>query len=154
MKRFFILLSIIVFLISSCSDKPNDESAYKPEYEPDSEIVMRKDTKNIEEDFDKAARKDESEKQMDMIRKLYDIENINQDKEVISDLMKQPELIPFKPVLDGKMDYISENDIVILLDNYVFATFTDSYISGCMLMKYTKEETGIKWEVVNEYISE
>ena len=48
-----------------------------------------------------------------MIKEFYDIDSIHQDKEVIEDLIKQPELIPYKGILGGAMAFNDEKNVVI-----------------------------------------
>ena len=164
MKRTVIIFLVSLVAFSSCSgifdfDKKNESAETKIEFTPyippeSTAITKRTNTKDIQEAFDRAARKDEPEKQMKIIKEFYDTDKIPQDKDVIKDLIKHPELIPYKPVLGDKMAFNNEKNIVILLDNYVFACFDDGIITGVLLLKYSKEGSEIKWKVMEKYISE
>jgi catechol 2,3-dioxygenase-like lactoylglutathione lyase family enzyme len=64
------------------------------------------------------------------------------------DLMKHPELIPFKGEVGGKMDFYSEEFIHILSNDWVYAYFEDGHIAGQMLLKYRMDGGKITWKVL------
>lgn len=70
---------------------------------------------------------------------------------IISDLLKHPELIPYEPVLGGKMTFYKEHTQV-LSDKWVFAYFEDGHIVGHMLLGYSVHDGVISWEVIDSYV--
>lgn len=70
---------------------------------------------------------------------------------IIADLLQHPELIPYEPVLGGKMAFFKENTKV-LSDRWVFAYFEDGHIYGHMLLDYTVANGKITWKVIDSYI--
>ena len=73
----------------------------------------------------------------------------DRNKQLINDLMKYPELIPYKGVLGGKMGFYQENNIKVLNDRWVFAEFEDGHIGGAMLLEYKVSKDGtITWKVL------
>lgn len=74
-------------------------------------------------------------------------------KDIIADLMKHNELIPYKGVLGGTMGFWSGKDIHILTPKWVFASFDDGHIGGYMLLEYKVSNEGkISWKVVASYL--
>lgn len=72
---------------------------------------------------------------------------------ILTDLLKHPELIPYEPVLGGKMAFYKEESQV-LSDKWVFAYFEDGHIFGHMLLAYTVDNGVIKWDVLDAYIAQ
>lgn len=103
----------------------------------------------------------ESEKPIKSQSKLYSWEigrlkkNGLQDpiKDIISDLMKHKELIPYKGVLGGTMGFYHERNMHILTSKWVFASFDDGHIGGNMLLEYQVSDEGkISWRVIDSYL--
>lgn len=70
--------------------------------------------------------------------------------EIIGDLRKHKELIPFKAVLGGMMYY---SDVYILSPRWVIASFEDGHIMGRMLLRYSVSNKGkIFWKVIDSYL--
>lgn len=73
--------------------------------------------------------------------------------EIVADLRKHPELIPYKGVLGGTMGFYYEGEIHILSSKWVLASFDDGHIAGIMLLKYEVSDDGkISWEVIDSYL--
>lgn len=72
------------------------------------------------------------------------------------DLMKHPELIPYKGSLGGKMGFFSTDHIYVLTDKWVLAYFEDGHTCGYMLLSYdivkNKDDVEIKWKVLDSYL--
>ncbi len=98
------------------------------------------------------------------IEKLFDSDKIEmrelqregftgQLKDIVADLKKHSELIPYKGIKGGTMGFYSDNDIHVLTDKWVLAYFEDGHISGYMLLRYDTNEGAISWKVIDSYIS-
>jgi hypothetical protein len=69
--------------------------------------------------------------------------------DIVSDLQKHRELIPYKGVLGGTMGFYSTEDIWILNNKWVFAEFDDGHIGGFLLLEYQVSNTGkISWKKI------
>jgi hypothetical protein len=74
-------------------------------------------------------------------------------KDIVADLMKHKELIPYKGVLGGTMGFYYENNIHILTPKWVFTYFEDGHIFGHMLLEYQVSNDGrISWRVIDSYL--
>lgn len=73
-------------------------------------------------------------------------------QDIINDLMKHDELIPYEGVLGGKMNFYSEKDIFVLSDKWVLAYFEDGHIGGNMLLEYSIKDDKISWKVIDSYV--
>lgn len=70
-----------------------------------------------------------------------------------SDLIKHKELIPYKGVLGGTMDFYYESMIHVLTAKWVLASFEDGHIGGEMLLEYQVLKNGtISWRVIDSYL--
>lgn len=73
--------------------------------------------------------------------------------DIISDLRKHPELIPYKGTLGGTMGFYSRKEIWILNNKWVFAYFEDGHTSGYLLLEYIITDEGtINWERIASMI--
>jgi hypothetical protein len=73
--------------------------------------------------------------------------------EIVADLRKHPELIPYKGVLGGSMGFYYEGEIHILSSKWVLAYFDDGHIAGILLLKYEVSDEGkISWKVIDSYL--
>lgn len=81
----------------------------------------------------------------------FDVEEIKKEglkdpvKDLRASLMARTDLIPFQPVLGGRMSF-DEPLIVLLQPPFVFATFEDGHIEGRMLLSYTVTDGKIEWK--------
>ena len=73
------------------------------------------------------------------------LENPVQDLK--ADLMANPNLIPYDPVLGGTMSFYSASDITILPGGWVYAIFEDGHVNGAVLLEYEVSEGNITWNV-------
>jgi hypothetical protein len=71
--------------------------------------------------------------------------------EVVADLLKHTELIPYEGVLGGKMAFFKANTYVIS-DKWVLAYFEDGHINGNMLLSYSVKNGNISWKVIDSYL--
>jgi len=75
-------------------------------------------------------------------------------KDIISDLTQHRELIPYKGILGGTMNFYSESKIWILTNRWVLAYFEDGHIGGYLLLEYeVTSDGGIKWKTLASYIA-
>lgn len=84
-----------------------------------------------------------------------DIENMkkkglaNPVEDIISDLGKHRDLIPYKGILGGTMDFYGRN-IWILTNKWVLAYFEDGHTAGYMLLEYSITDNGkITWKRIS-----
>jgi len=85
--------------------------------------------------------------QLDFLKNLGLKDPVN---DIIADLNKHPELIPFKGVLGGTMRFAGKEGVHILNIHYVLATFDDGHIEGSMLLQYDVAPGGkISWKALN-----
>lgn len=75
-------------------------------------------------------------------------------QDIINDLLKHNELIPYDGVLGGTMGFYSKENIYILSDKWVYAHFNDGHIGGDMLLKYSVNNGNISWKVLDSYLSQ
>ncbi len=73
-------------------------------------------------------------------------------QDIINDLVKHDELIPYKGVLGGKMGFYYKERIHVLSDKWVYAYFEDGHISGYMLLSYSIDNKEISWKVIDSYL--
>jgi len=77
----------------------------------------------------------------------------NPSEDLMTDLRNHRELIPYKGVLGGTMNFYQKDDIHILTSKWVFASFDDGHIGGYMLLEYTVSNAGkISWRVIDSYL--
>jgi hypothetical protein len=75
-------------------------------------------------------------------------------KDIISDLMKHRELIPYKGSLGGTMNFYSKSQVWILTKKWVLASFEDGHNGGYILLEYEVTNNGrIKWKALASYIA-
>lgn len=84
-----------------------------------------------------------------------DIENMKKRgltdpvEDIISDLGKHRDLIPYKGILGGTMDFYGRN-IWILTNKWVLANFEDGHTVGYMLLEYSVTDNGkITWKRIS-----
>mgnify|MGYP001501440579 CR=1 FL=1 len=74
-------------------------------------------------------------------------------QDIVNDLIKHYDLIPYKGVLGGKMGFYFEDKIYVLSDKWVFAYFEDGHINGYMLLNYSIDNSkNISWKVIDSYL--
>jgi len=70
-------------------------------------------------------------------------------RDLRGDLMKHRDLIPFKGVLGGTMDFV-ENSITLLSPQWVYAEFEDGHIAGrCLLIFEVAPGGSLSWRVLS-----
>ena len=75
-------------------------------------------------------------------------------KDIISDLMRHRELIPYEGSLGGTMNFYSESQIRILTKKWVLAYFEDGHNGGYLLLEYEVTNDGrINWKTLASYIT-
>lgn len=85
-------------------------------------------------------------------------QGIDNPKMLAEDLVKHPELIPYKGSKGSKMGFFSTGNIYVLTDKWVLAYFEDGHNFGYMLLEYkmtdskTEGEVKINWNVVDSYM--
>lgn len=73
------------------------------------------------------------------------------DRDLLTDLMRQPELIPHEPVLGGTLRFIPQ-DTYVLNDRWVLTTFEDGHVRGQMLLQYAVANGHIAWRVLASFL--
>lgn len=73
-------------------------------------------------------------------------------QDIINDLLKHNELIPYDGVLGGKMGFHSKENVYVLSDKWVYAYFDDGHINGYMLLSYSVNNGAISWKVIDSYL--
>ena len=75
------------------------------------------------------------------------------EEDLATDLMRHKELIPYKGVMGGTMGFYSKEDIHVLNERWVMASFEDGHIGGTMLLEYKVSRGGeIQWKVISAYL--
>ncbi|MFA5393552.1 MAG: hypothetical protein WC081_05960 [Candidatus Ratteibacteria bacterium] len=77
----------------------------------------------------------------------------NPVNDIVADLIKHSELIPYQGTLGGKMGFYSEKDIYVLSTKLVRASFEDGHTGGWMLLEYqVMDKNKISWKVLESYL--
>ena len=75
----------------------------------------------------------------------------NPVQEIISNLRKHRELIPYKGILGGTMGFYDKKSIWILTNKWVLAYFEDGHIGGYLLLEYNIDHYGkINWNRIGK----
>ena len=126
-----------------------DNRLYETEKDLQDEIIALKDK------LEKADKTLESIPQL----QTYEIEQLQQKglkdpiKDLKLDLMKRKDLIPYKGVLGGTMNFYSEENIHIISSKWAAAYFEDGHINGIMLLRYNIQKDGkIRWYVMDSIL--
>lgn len=69
--------------------------------------------------------------------------------DLITDLRKHRELIPYEGILGGTMDFYTDESIHVLSSKNVLAYFEDGHICGYMLLEYHVSNGEISWKVID-----
>jgi hypothetical protein len=73
--------------------------------------------------------------------------------DLVADLQKHPELIPYKGVLGGTMAFGFQEKIHVLTDKYTLAYFEDGHVAGWMILEYSVAKGGkVFWRVIDSYL--
>ncbi len=72
--------------------------------------------------------------------------------EVIEDLLKHRELIPYEGILGGTMAFW-KNESFVISDRWVIAYFEDGHNGGRMLLQYNVNDGIISWKVIDSYLN-
>ena len=74
--------------------------------------------------------------------------------QIIADLKRHRELIPYKGVLGGTMNFYDNSKIWVLTKKWVLAYFEDGHVAGYLLLEYEVTQDGkISWKTVASYIA-
>jgi hypothetical protein len=74
--------------------------------------------------------------------------------EITADLKQHHELIPYKGVLGGTMNFYDDSKIWVLTKKWVLAYFEDGHVAGYLLLEYEITQGGkIHWKTVASYIA-
>jgi hypothetical protein len=69
-----------------------------------------------------------------------------------NDLIKHPELIPYKGVLGGTVGFGEDPEsIIILNEKWILAVFSDGHFEGVMLLEFDILNNKIKWKVIDSF---
>jgi len=83
------------------------------------------------------------------IRKLKKVGLHDPVNELRRDLVAHPELIPYKGVLGGTMQFVGDR-VALLSTRWVFAEFEDGHIGGSCLLEYEITPEGcISWKLLS-----
>ncbi len=70
-------------------------------------------------------------------------------EDLVSDLQRHPEIIPYPGVLGGRMGFYDTDRIRVLNDSWVYAPFDDGHIAGDAILGYQVAPGGkMSWRVV------
>jgi hypothetical protein len=69
--------------------------------------------------------------------------------DLIADIRKHRELIPYKGIRGGTMDFYTDESIHVLSSKNVLAYFEDGHICGYMLLEYHVSNGKISWKVID-----
>lgn len=75
-------------------------------------------------------------------------------QEIIDDLIKHKELIPFEGVLGGTMGFYRKEDVYVISDKWVLAYFNDGHIGGNMILNYSVKSGNISWNLIDSCLFE
>jgi len=75
-------------------------------------------------------------------------------QDIVNDLIKHNELIPYDGVLGGKMGFHSKDNVYVLSDKWVYAYFDDGHINGYLLLSYSVNNGVVSWKVIDSYLAE
>jgi len=76
----------------------------------------------------------------------------NPEQNIITDLIKHPNLIPVKSGSDNGMKFYDKKKIFVLSRNLVFAHFSDGNKGGTMILEYSITSDGrISWVPIKAY---
>ena len=90
--------------------------------------------------------------QIKSLRKLGLADPLSQ---IPADLMRHPELIPFKGVHGGTMGFYSSEGITVLSPSWVFARFEDGHMMGTCLLEYEiSPDATIHWKLIKAQLDE
>ncbi len=74
--------------------------------------------------------------------------------QIIADLKQHRELIPYKGVLGGTMNFCDDSKIWILTKKWVLAYFEDGHVAGYLLLEYEiAQGGGITWKTIASYLA-
>ena len=72
-------------------------------------------------------------------------------EDVIADLRKHNELIPYEGILGGKMVFLG--DAYVISDKWVVTAFEDGHTGGDMLLGYDLNNGTISWKIIDSYLN-
>lgn len=91
--------------------------------------------------------------QLDSLAMMLQPAQDDADAELKRDLMSKPALINVPGVLGGTMRIVSESNVRILDDGWVYAEFEDGHIQAAGLFSYTRRSDGrIVWKLIESRI--
>jgi hypothetical protein len=71
-------------------------------------------------------------------------------EKIKDDLQKRRDLIPEDPVMGGTMAFYNREDIHIITDKWVLASYEDGHIGGYILLEFeVLEDDTIEWKLVS-----
>jgi hypothetical protein len=74
--------------------------------------------------------------------------------QIIADLKRRRELIPYKGTLGGTMNFYDDGKIWILTKKWVLAYFEDGHVAGYLLLEYeVTQGGGITWKTIASYLA-
>ena len=74
--------------------------------------------------------------------------------QIIADLKQHRELIPYKGILGGTMNFYDDSRIWVLTKKWVLAYFEDGHIAGYLLLEYeVSQGGGITWKTIASYLA-
>jgi hypothetical protein len=75
-------------------------------------------------------------------------------RQIIADLKQHRELIPYKGILGGTMNFYDDSKIWVLTKKWVLAYFEDGHVAGYLLLEYEVTQGGkIAWKTVASYLA-
>lgn len=149
----FLLFLIGVFDFANVSPNENitvasekDEVKQRLDIVLEENIQLKEEIKKLKEAF--------AESKLDDLA-AFELEKKNyfgSPKDIITELVKHPELIPYEGVLGGEILF-REEGAKVLSHEWIFAPFDDGHISGYLLIHYSiVDGKPGDWKVVDSYL--
>jgi hypothetical protein len=75
-------------------------------------------------------------------------------KDILSDLKRHRELIPYEGSMGGTMNFYGQSKMWILTKKWALAYFEDGHNGGYLLLEYNiATDGGIHWKILGSYLS-
>jgi len=79
--------------------------------------------------------------------------NLIPPRNILTDLLKRKDLIPYKGVLGGTMNFYDKSRIILLGEKRIYAPFDDGHIDGFLILEYSDKGNGkITWKIIDSFL--
>ncbi|MEX0685446.1 MAG: hypothetical protein WD267_11275 [Balneolales bacterium] len=129
---FFIIVLVAIFWPAEVSEETVLERR---------DAVILEDDDQTQEDFPLSQWEIQEFQQKGLDNPVEDIQQ---------DLLSKPEIIPGDGVLGGTMGFLTTDNIEILNNRWVLATYEDGHVMGQLLLRYeVNNNAQISWEILD-----